>query len=195
MCAEDNMTVAYPSTPASYFHLLRRQAYARPRRPLIVFTPKSMLRLKAASSMPQDFTEGTFLPVMPDPASFDKAGVTRVLLASGKVVYDLEAAREKAGDTTTAIVRVEQLAPVPSAQVAAELAQYPNADVVWVQDEPRNQGAWPFMALNLPAGLAEHGETRALRVVSRKPSASPATGSSKRHAEQQAELIAAAFAR
>jgi 2-oxoglutarate dehydrogenase E1 component len=195
MCAEDNMTVAYPSTPASYFHLLRRQAYARPRRPLIVFTPKSMLRLKAASSMPQDFTEGTFLPVMPDSASLDKSGVTRVLLASGKVVYDLEAAREKAGDSTTAIVRVEQLAPVPSAQVAAELAQYPNADVVWVQDEPQNQGAWPFMALNLPAGLAEHGETRALRVVSRKPSASPATGSSKRHAEQQAELIAAAFAR
>jgi 2-oxoglutarate decarboxylase len=195
MCAEDNMTVAYPSTPASYFHLLRRQAYARPRRPLIVFTPKSMLRLKAASSMPTDFTEGTFRPVLPDRASFDSASVTRVLLASGKVVYDLEAAREKAGDTTTAIVRVEQLAPLPAKEIAAELAKYPNADVVWVQDEPNNQGAWPFIALNLPQALADLGESRLLRVVSRKASASPATGSSKRHAEQQAELIAGAFAR
>ncbi|GAA2159221.1 multifunctional oxoglutarate decarboxylase/oxoglutarate dehydrogenase thiamine pyrophosphate-binding subunit/dihydrolipoyllysine-residue succinyltransferase subunit [Pedococcus bigeumensis] len=195
MCAEDNMTVAYPSTPASYFHLLRRQAYARPRRPLIVFTPKSMLRLKAASSMPQDFTEGTFRPVLADRASFDNGGVTRVLLASGKVVYDLEAAREKAEDTTTAIVRVEQLAPLPAREIAAELAKYPGADVVWVQDEPANQGAWPFVAMNLPQALAELGETRALRVVSRKASASPATGSSKRHAEQQAELVAAAFAR
>jgi 2-oxoglutarate dehydrogenase E1 component len=193
--AEDNMTVAYPSTPASYFHLLRRQAYSRPRRPLIVFTPKSMLRLKAAASSPQDFTEGGFRPVLADSAQLDGAGVTRVLLASGKVVYDLEAAREKAGDTATAIVRVEQLAPLPTAEIAAQLAAYPNADVVWVQDEPRNQGAWPFMALNLPQALAEHGETRSLRVVSRKASASPATGSSRRHAEQQQELIAAAFAR
>ena len=195
MCAEDNMTVAYPSTPASYFHLLRRQAYARPRRPLIVFTPKSMLRLKAAASAVEDFTTGTFRPVLPDRAELDGGAVTRVLLASGKVVYDLEAAREKAGDTSTAIVRVEQLAPLPAQEIAAELATYPNADVVWVQDEPRNQGAWPFMALNLPQALAEHGENRVLKVVSRKASASPATGSSKRHAEQQAELIAGAFAR
>ncbi|WP_369818893.1 multifunctional oxoglutarate decarboxylase/oxoglutarate dehydrogenase thiamine pyrophosphate-binding subunit/dihydrolipoyllysine-residue succinyltransferase subunit [Phycicoccus sp. Soil748] len=195
MCAEDNMTVAYPSTPASYFHLLRRQAYARPRRPLIVFTPKSMLRLKAASSMPEDFTTGTFRPVLPERKQLDASAVTRVLLASGKVVYDLEAARDKADDGATAIVRVEQLAPLPAKEIAAELAKYPNADVVWVQDEPRNQGAWPFMALNLPQALADLGETRALQVVSRKASASPATGSSKRHAEQQAELIAAALAR
>ncbi|GAB3444486.1 multifunctional oxoglutarate decarboxylase/oxoglutarate dehydrogenase thiamine pyrophosphate-binding subunit/dihydrolipoyllysine-residue succinyltransferase subunit [Phycicoccus ginsengisoli] len=195
MFAEDNMTVAYPSTPASYFHLLRRQAYARPRRPLIVFTPKSMLRLKAAGSMPEDFTTGTFRPVLPDRMQLDASAVTRVLLASGKVVYDLEAARDKAGDSATAIVRVEQLAPIPAAEIAAELAKYPNADVVWVQDEPRNQGAWPFMALNLPQALAEQGETRQLTVVSRKASASPATGSSKRHAEQQAELVAQAFAR
>jgi 2-oxoglutarate dehydrogenase E1 component len=145
--------------------------------------------------MPQDFTEGTFRPVLADRASFDNAGVTRVLLASGKVVYDLEAAREKAGDTATAIVRVEQLAPLPAKEIAAELAKYPGADVVWVQDEPANQGAWPFVAMNLPQALAELGETRLLRIVSRKASASPATGSSKRHAEQQAELVAAAFAR
>ena len=195
MCAEDNMTVAYPSTPASYFHLLRRQAYARPRRPLIVFTPKSMLRLKAASSAPEDFTTGTFRPVLPDPANLDGNGVTRVLLASGKVFYDLEAAREKAGDQATAIVRVEQLAPLPAHDIAHELNKYPDAEVVWVQDEPQNQGAWPFMALNLPQALAEFGETRQLRVVSRRASASPATGSTKKHQAEQQELIGTAFGR
>lgn len=195
MCAEDNMTIAYPSTPASYFHLLRRQAYARPRRPLIVFTPKSMLRLKAASSMPEDFTTGTFQPVLSDRKQLDANSVTRVLLASGKVVYDLEAAREKAGDEATAIVRVEQLAPLPAHDIAAELRKYPNADVVWVQDEPQNQGAWPFMALNLPGQLLEFGEQRPLRVVSRRASASPATGSTKKHQAEQAELIEAAFRR
>lgn len=195
MCAEDNMTVAYPSTPASYFHLLRRQAYARPRRPLVVFTPKSMLRLKAAASAVEDFTTGTFRPVLPDPAQLDSYAVTRVLLASGKVVYDLEAAREKAGDQATAIVRVEQLAPLPAHDIAHELRKYPNADVFWVQDEPRNQGAWPFMALNLPQALVQFGETRTLQVVSRRPSASPATGSSKKHQSEQHELVEAAFRR
>ena len=195
LCAQDNMTVAYPSTPASHFHLLRRQAYARPRRPLIVFTPKSMLRLKAASSAPQDFTTGTFRPVIADPGALDAAAVTRVLLCSGKVVYDLEAERSTRADTQTAIVRVEQLYPVPGAEAAQAVAAYPGAELVWVQDEPRNQGAWPFMALNLPEALAEHGEHRPLRVVSRKPSASPATGSHKKHEVEQAELVAAAFDR
>jgi 2-oxoglutarate dehydrogenase E1 component len=189
------MTIAYPSTPASYFHLLRRQAYARPRRPLIVFTPKSMLRLKAAASAPEDFTSGTFRPVIADSQQLDGNAVTRVLLASGKVVYDLEAAREKAGDTQTAIVRVEQLAPLPAHDIAHELRKYPNADVVWVQDEPQNQGAWPFMALNLPGMLLEFGEQRPLRVVSRRASASPATGSTKKHQAEQQELVEAAFRR
>jgi len=195
LCAEDNMTVAYPSTPASYFHLLRRQAYARPRRPLIVFTPKSMLRLKAAASSVQDFTQGGFRPVLPDPARLDPAGVTRVILASGKVVYDLEAERTKREDTTTAIVRVERLAPVPGAEIAEALAVYPGAEVLWVQDEPRNQGAWPYMALNLPEAMEEFGETRPLRLVSRMASASPATGSHKKHEVEQENLVAAAFDR
>jgi multifunctional 2-oxoglutarate metabolism enzyme len=195
MCAEDNMTVAYPSTPASYFHLLRRQAYARPRRPLIVFTPKSMLRLKAAASGVEAFTSGGFRPVLPDPAQLDPGAVTRVLLASGKVVYDLEAERAKREDTSTAILRVEQLAPLPAAEIAAALRDYPGADIVWVQDEPANQGAWPFMAMNLPQALAAHAEGRTLRVVSRPASASPATGSSKKHAAQQAALVAQAFDR
>jgi len=195
LCAEDNMKVAYPSTPASYFHLLRRQAYRRPRRPLIVFTPKSMLRLKAASSAVADFTSGSFQKVLPDPAALAAEAVTRVLLASGKVIYDLEAERTKRSDTTTAILRVEQLAPVATDEILAAIKAYPGAEIMWVQDEPANQGAWPFMAMNLPQALASRGETRVLQVASREASASPATGSSKKHALQQAELIATAFDR
>jgi 2-oxoglutarate decarboxylase len=195
LCAEDNMTVAYPSTPASYFHLLRRQAYARPRRPLIVFTPKSMLRLKAAASAPEDFTHGGFRPVLPDREGATSGSVTRVLIAAGKVVHDLEAEREKRGDQSTAIVRLEQYYPMPAADLASTLKGYPDAEIVIVQDEPQNQGAWPFLALNLPDALAEMGETRPLRVVCRKASASPSTGSSKKHQLEQADLIARAFDR
>ncbi|MFW5472143.1 multifunctional oxoglutarate decarboxylase/oxoglutarate dehydrogenase thiamine pyrophosphate-binding subunit/dihydrolipoyllysine-residue succinyltransferase subunit [Knoellia sp. CPCC 206450] len=195
MCAEDNMTVAYPSTPASYFHLLRRQAYARPRRPLIVFTPKSMLRLKAASSMPDDFTNGTFRPVLPDREGATSGNVDRVLLAAGKAVHELEAERTKRGDTRTAILRLEQYYPLPTQELATELEKYPEAELVVVQDEPQNQGAWPFLALNLPTALADLGVQRPLRVLSRKASASPATGSTKKHQAEQAELVAAAFTR
>ncbi len=193
--AEDNLTVAYPSTPASHFHLLRRQAYARPRRPLVVFTPKSMLRLKAASSMPEDFLQGGFRPVLPDTAQLSGEAVDRVLLCSGKVVWELEAERAKRKDERTAILRVEQLAPIPAEELAAALRGYPHAELVWVQDEPFNQGAWPFVALNAPQLLAAAGETRPLRVVSRRSSASPATGSHKRHEVEEHDLLSAAFAR
>jgi 2-oxoglutarate dehydrogenase E1 component len=195
LCAEDNMTVAYPSTPASYFHLLRRQAYARPRRPLIVFTPKSMLRLKAAASAPSDFTHGGFRPVLPDREGATSGTVSRVLIAAGKCVYELEAERAKREDQQTAIIRLEQYYPLPAADIAAELAKYPEAEVVVVQDEPANQGGWPFLAMNLPSALAALGEHRPLKVVSRKASASPSTGSSKKHAVEQAELMARAFDR
>jgi 2-oxoglutarate dehydrogenase E1 component len=194
LCAENNMTVAYPSTAASYFHLLRRQAYARPRTPLIVFTPKSMLRSKAASSDVEAFTQGGFRPVLPDHEGVTK-DVTRVLFASGKVVHELDAEREKRGDTSTAIVRVEQLYPIPEEEIRDVVAGYPNAELVWVQDEPRNQGAWPLMAQWLHEDLCEMGETRPWRVVARKASASPATGSSKKHALEQAELMDRAFNR
>ncbi len=195
MCAEDNMTVAFPTTPASYFHLLRRQAYSRPRRPLIVFTPKSMLRLKAATSSVADFTDSTFQPVLADRADLDPTAVTRVILATGKVAWDLEAERARREDGTTAILHVEQLHPVPGAEVAEQLSRYPDAEVVWVQEEPKNQGAWPFMALNLPEALALHGQNRPLRVVARKASASPATGSHHAHDVEQKALVAAAFDR
>ncbi|MGW5241446.1 multifunctional oxoglutarate decarboxylase/oxoglutarate dehydrogenase thiamine pyrophosphate-binding subunit/dihydrolipoyllysine-residue succinyltransferase subunit [Monashia sp. NPDC004114] len=194
LCAENNMTVAYPSTAASYFHLLRRQAIQRPRTPLIVFTPKSMLRSKAAASDVEAFTQGGFRPVLPDHEGVT-TNVDRVILASGKVVHELDAEREKRGDTSTAIIRVEQLYPIPEQEIRDAVAKYPGAELVWVQDEPRNQGAWPLMAQWLHEDLCEMGETRPWRVLARKASASPATGSSKKHAAEQAELMERAFTR
>jgi 2-oxoglutarate dehydrogenase E1 component len=192
--AEDNMTVAHPSTPASYFHLLRWHAYHEPRRPLVVFTPKSMLRLKAAASAVEDFTSGRFRPVIPETeGGIDPAGVRRVLLCGGKVYYDLLAARAKragTGGEQVAIVRFEQLAPLSADDVTAALAPYGDAQLVWVQEEPANQGAWPFMALNLPALLGG----RSLSCVSRAASASPASGSHKVHDQEQADLVDQAFA-
>ena len=191
LCAENNMTVAQPSTPASHFHLLRRQAYSSPRRPLVVFTPKSMLRLKAASSSVEDFTSGTFRPVIDDEQGLDKNLVTRVLFCSGKVYWDLLAEAQKTGDKTTAIVRVEQLYPTPVDEIKATYAQYPNAELYWVQDEPANQGPWTYIGLFLPRYM--NGQVA--KLVSRPASASPATGSAKRHAAEQADLVARAFAR
>ncbi|MDP9239696.1 MAG: multifunctional oxoglutarate decarboxylase/oxoglutarate dehydrogenase thiamine pyrophosphate-binding subunit/dihydrolipoyllysine-residue succinyltransferase subunit, partial [Actinomycetota bacterium] len=197
LCAEDNMTVANCTTPANYFHLLRRQALSTDvRRPLVVFTPKSLLRHKAAVSAVQDFTEGRFAPVLGDPLhgdpSFDPAGVQRVLLCSGKLFYDLAKAREKRGAGDVAIVRIEQLYPLPGREVAAQLAAYPNATAhIWVQEEPANEGAWQFMALNLPEHLPSGVS---LRRVSRPASASPAAGAHRVHEAEQAALIDAAFA-
>ncbi|MDQ4502016.1 multifunctional oxoglutarate decarboxylase/oxoglutarate dehydrogenase thiamine pyrophosphate-binding subunit/dihydrolipoyllysine-residue succinyltransferase subunit [Sinomonas sp. ASV322] len=188
MCAEDNMIVAHPSTPASHFHLLRRQAYSRPRKPLIVFTPKQLLRLKAAASPVEEFTTGTFRPVIPEHENLDANGVQRVLLVSGRLYYDLLAQRTKAKDTTTAIVRLEQLYPLPEAEIAAELAKYPNAEVVWAQDEPANQGAWSFLALNLAPTLG-----RPLTLVSRPASAATSAGSMKRHTAEETTLLEECF--
>ncbi|RXR26676.1 multifunctional oxoglutarate decarboxylase/oxoglutarate dehydrogenase thiamine pyrophosphate-binding subunit/dihydrolipoyllysine-residue succinyltransferase subunit [Oerskovia turbata] len=188
LCAENNLTVAQPSTPASYFHLLRQQAYARPRRPLVVFTPKQLLRLKAAASGVEDFTTGTFQPVIGDTTT-NPANVDRVLLCTGRVYYDLVAERAKRGDDKTAIVRLEQLYPLDVDGIRGELAKYQGAEVVWVQDEPENQGAWSFVHVNLPEDLPR------VRVVSRPASASTAAGTAKKHQAQQAVLIEQAFAR
>ena len=189
LCAENNMTVAQPSTPASHFHLLRRQAYSNPKRPLIVFTPKSMLRLKAASSSVEDFTNGTFQPVIKDEQNLDKNAVRRVLFCSGKVYWDLLAEAQKRGDDTTAIVRVEQLYPTPVDEIKAAYAEYPNAELVWVQDEPANQGPWTYIGLFLPRYM----DGKVAKLVSRPASASPATGSAKSHAVEQADLVQRAF--
>jgi multifunctional 2-oxoglutarate metabolism enzyme len=192
LCAEDNMTVAVPSTPASYFHLLRRQALGPAHRPLIVFTPKSMLRLKAATSSPEDFTEGRFSPVIDDPGLKDRKSVRRVALCSGKVYYDLAKSRDKREVDDVALVRVEQIYPLPGEEIADILASYPEAtDVVWVQEEPANMGAWTRMALDLPDHL---GEQHTLRRISRRASASPAAGSASVHEAEQAALLDAVFA-
>ncbi|SNR91520.1 2-oxoglutarate dehydrogenase E1 component [Geodermatophilus saharensis] len=195
LSAENNMTVANCSTPGNYFHLLRRQALSDVHRPLVVFTPKSLLRAKAAVSPVADFTDEGFRPVLGDPGvggePLDDAAVRRVLLCSGKVAYDLMAQREAEGRADTAVLRVEQLYPLPGEQIRRAVDRYPNAqDLVWVQEEPANMGAWSFMALNLP----EHLGGRTLRRVSRRASASPAVGSAKVHEVEQKELIAQAFA-
>ncbi len=190
MCAEDNIRVAQPSTPANYFHLLRRQALSPKKKPLVVFTPKSLLRHKLCVSTVADFTTGTFQTVIPD--TVDAAQVTRVLLCSGKIYYDLVQARAERGLTDTAIVRVEQFHPLPVEEINAALATYPNAkDFAWVQDEPANQGAWSFIALN----LLEHLNGVSLRRISRPAAAAPAVGSAKLHDAEQAALIEAALPR
>lgn len=190
MCAEDNMVVANPSTGANHFHLLRRQAYARPRKPLIIFTPKQLLRLKAAACSVEDFTQRGFQEIIPDTAGLNAAKVDRVVLVSGRLYYDLEAARRKAADEKTAIVRVEQLYPLPAKAIADELAKYPNAEVLWAQDEPANQGPWPFIGLNLAPEL-----DREIRLVSRTASAATSTGSHKRHDIEQSQLLQQTFGR
>jgi 2-oxoglutarate dehydrogenase E1 component len=190
LCAENNMTVARPSTPASHFHLLRRQAYMRPRRPLIVFTPKAMLRLRGATSEIADFTQGRFEPVLDDNRVSNKSAVKRVIVTAGKIYYDIIAELDKREEQSIAVIRMEQFYPLPISEINAAFEQYPNADIVWTQDEPENQGAWPFICLE----LAKHLKGRTIKVASRPASASPATGSSKRSAQEQVDLIEKALA-
>ncbi|MBE7192110.1 MAG: multifunctional oxoglutarate decarboxylase/oxoglutarate dehydrogenase thiamine pyrophosphate-binding subunit/dihydrolipoyllysine-residue succinyltransferase subunit, partial [Gordonia polyisoprenivorans] len=199
LCAEGSMTVALPSTPASYFHLLRRHVLDGISRPLIVFTPKSMLRNKAAVSPVEDFTEDKFRSVIDDPhfaakgSDADRDKVKRVLLVSGKLYYELAARREKDERDDIAIVRVEQLYPVPHRRLRDTLERYPNAeDFAWVQEEPANQGPWPFLGLWLPELLPDL--LKGLRRLSRRPMSAPSSGSSKVHAVEQAEIIDGAFA-
>jgi len=183
LAAEDNMIISRPSTPASYFHLLRRQAYARPRKPLVVFTPKAMLRLRGATSEVNDFTHGRFEPVIDDPAIADAAGITTVLLVAGKIYYDLQSEISKREIHNIAVVRLEQYYPFPAVDLQQIASKYDGANFVWVQDEPENQGAWPFVMMEAAAsGLPP------LTVVSRARSASPATGSSKR-SQGEAQII------
>ena len=192
MAAEDAFTVAQPSTPASYFHLLRRHSLSDQHRPLIVFTPKSMLKRKDAASQPEDFTEGGFRPVIGDD-SVDPEKVTHLVLCSGRVTWDLFKEREKQqGDKpTTAIARIEQLYPRPEREIKAELAKYPNlTDVRWVQDEPANMGPWPHYELNL-----WHELDLEVTRISRPESSSPSVGQASRHQEENKSLMRGAFER
>ena len=195
LCAEGSMTIALPSSPSNYFHLLRRHATDGVRRPLVVFTPKSMLRNKAAVSPVEEFTSGGYRPVLDDPifSDGDRAGrVSRVLMCAGKIYYELVAAREKAGRTDeVAIVRMEQLYPIAHEEIRSVLGRYPSdVEVRWVQEEPANQGAWPFLGLMLPERVPELAGR--LRRVSRRRMAAPAAGVAKVHEVEQKALIAEA---
>jgi 2-oxoglutarate dehydrogenase E1 component len=189
LSAENNMTVAQPSSPASHFHLLRRQAYTNPKRPLIIFSPKSMLRLKAAVSSVEDFTQGEFKPLIDDPKVNDPSKIHRALFCSGKVYWDLLAEKEKNNRDDVAIIRLEQLYPTPVDEIKEMASKYSAAEAVWVQDEPANQGPWTYMGLFLPRYMGG----KIMRLVSRPASASPATGSAKTHQAEQKDLIRRAF--
>ena len=189
LAAEDNLQICQPSTAAQYFHMLRRQARRTWRKPLIVFTPKSMLRHPDASSNIEDFTRPRFLPLVPDR---EVQNARRILIASGKVGHELRAERRRRKDTSTAIFFLDQLYPLPRTEISAAIAEHPNArEIVWVQEEPANMGALFFVLPRLER-LAQAKGLQA-RSVKRSASASPATGSAKAHELEQKTLLALAF--
>ena len=202
LCAEDNMQVCNLTTPAQYFHALRRQMHRPFRKPLVIMSPKSLLRHKLAVSTSAELTSGTFQPVLDDVAvagapeagvRVDPQHVTRLLLCSGKVYYALLDGRRDRGVDTTAIIRVEQLYPFPQREIEAIIAAYPNVQqVYWVQEEPWNMGAWHFMYHRLRRILPP---SHALNYVGRPEAASPATGSYKMHQAEEADIVNRAFAR
>ncbi|TMS57431.1 2-oxoglutarate dehydrogenase E1 component [Imbroritus primus] len=193
LSADNNMQVVQPTTPAQIFHLLRRQMIRMFRKPLIIFTPKSLLRNKDATSQLSELAKGHFETVIGEQEDINAAKVKRVIACSGKVYYDLVNARRERGDNDVAIIRVEQLYPFPHKAAAAELKKYPNAtEIVWCQDEPQNQGAWFFVQHYLMENMTEGQK---LGYAGRAASASPAVGYYAKHAEQQKQLLDAAFSK
>jgi 2-oxoglutarate dehydrogenase E1 component len=189
LAAEDNIQICQPSTAAQYFHLLRRQAVRPWRKPLIVFTPKSMLRHPEASSSMEEFTHPRFLPVVPDR---EVQGASRILIASGKVGHELKAERRRRKDANTAIFFLDQLYPLPRNEINAAIAEHPKArEVVWVQEEPANMGALFYILPRLERLAGARGLQ--VRSVKRSASASPATGSAKAHELEQRTLLTLAF--
>ncbi|MCA1815099.1 MAG: multifunctional oxoglutarate decarboxylase/oxoglutarate dehydrogenase thiamine pyrophosphate-binding subunit/dihydrolipoyllysine-residue succinyltransferase subunit, partial [Acidobacteria bacterium] len=187
LCAENNMQVCYPTSPAQYFHLLRRQVKQETARPLVVMTPKSLLRLPAATSALAELTSGGFQPVIDDHEIKDRDAVTRVVLCAGKVYYDLNAARLKTDDRRVAVVRLEQFYPFPERALREIFASYPNARrLVWAQEEPRNMGGWTFAEPRLMNLLPKCERPS---YVGRAASASPATGSYAVHEMEQRQLV------
>ncbi|MEO8215539.1 MAG: multifunctional oxoglutarate decarboxylase/oxoglutarate dehydrogenase thiamine pyrophosphate-binding subunit/dihydrolipoyllysine-residue succinyltransferase subunit [Acidobacteriota bacterium] len=192
LSAEGNMFVVNATTPAQYFHVLRRQMQTNPRKPLVIMTPKSLLRHPRAVSSVQELLEGRFEPVLDDPrfgadAETDRGAVSRILITSGKIFYELDSARTERNAGHVAVLRLEQFYPWPDALLRGVLARYANAtEVVWVQEEPRNMGGWDFIDERL-IGALRQGQT--LKYVGRPFSASPATGSHHRHEEQQKAIV------
>ena len=197
LAAENNLQICNATTPAQYFHLLRRQMYGGHdrrgvRKPLVIFTPKSLLRHPRCTSALHDLTRGFFEPVLSDPGAVQPDRVVKVLFCSGKIFYELLAEREKRGAWDTAIVRLEQLYPWPEQEVEAALWRYPStAEIVWVQEEPRNQGAYLFVRDRLEPLLAQ--SRRVLRYAGRPEAAATSAGSAKRHAQEQAAVLEDAF--
>ncbi|MFJ1258635.1 2-oxoglutarate dehydrogenase E1 component [Cupriavidus sp. CuC1] len=193
LCADHNMQVCQPTTPAQIFHLLRRQMIRLFRKPLVIMTPKSLLRNKDAVSPLSDLAKGHFETVIPDHEELNASKVKRVIMCSGKVYYDLVNTRKERGAADTAVIRMEQLYPFPHKAVAAELKKYPNAnEIVWCQDEPQNQGAWFFVQHFIMENMAEGQK---LGYAGRPASASPAVGYYAKHNEQQKALLDAAFSK
>jgi 2-oxoglutarate dehydrogenase E1 component len=191
LCAEDNMIVCNPTTPAQLFHLLRRQSKQHKKRPLVIMTPKSLLRLPEAKSYKRDFIDQTFMEIIDD-VSADKLKTERILLTSGKVYYDLSKYRDAKKISNTAIVRLEQYYPYNALDMRNVLQEYKNAkEVVWVQEEPANMGAWGFLSLRLKDSL-RNGQR--LYRLTKEESSSPAPGSLSVHIETQEALIADSFA-
>jgi 2-oxoglutarate dehydrogenase E1 component len=191
LCAGGNIQVANCTTSAQYFHLLRRQILQPASKPLIVMSPKSLLRVAEAASGIDEFTSGGFHAVLADQTVTAADGVNRVLLCSGKIYYDLDAERRKNGNLGEAILRLEQLYPFPKKELAVQLALYPNAtEVCWVQEEPRNMGAWLFVEPRL-LGMLGTGQT--LRYAGREASSSTATGSHTIHQMEQRDIVRKAF--
>jgi 2-oxoglutarate dehydrogenase E1 component len=192
LCAEDNLVIANCTTPAQYFHLLRRQQLSDYRVPLVVFTPKSLLRAPEATSLPREFTRGRFRPVLDDAEIVDPGKVRRVILSTGKVHYDLRTARAERGlEDAVALVRVEQVYPWPEEGVGGVLARYPRArEVFWTQEEPANMGAWTFVRERIQDAL---GPEAKLGYAGRSASASTAVGSRRLHLREQNALLDAAF--
>lgn len=191
LCAANNICVCYPTTPAQYFHLLRRQVRKGFERPLIVMTPKSLLRLPAASSSLDQLTDGGFEPLIEDREIADANSVTRIVWCSGKVFYDLADSRKKSGEDRVALIRAEQFYPFPLTAVNDTIAKYPNAkDLVWCQEEPKNMGGWTFMEAKFE-DLVPGGDR--LRYIGRAESPSPATGNYAVHVREQERLVAEAL--
>jgi len=187
LCAANNLCVCYPSTPAQYFHLLRRQVQAGFERPLIVMTPKSLLRLPAAGSSLAQLTSGGFAALIDDADVTDSNKVERMVLCSGKVFYDLAEARKKAPADNVAIIRVEQFYPFPLKAIKETIGKYPHAkELVWCQEEPKNMGGWTFMESRLENLLPRCDRAR---YVGRAESPSPATGNYAVHVREQDRLI------
>jgi 2-oxoglutarate dehydrogenase E1 component len=190
LCAEHNLRVAYPTTPGQYFHILRRQALLTERRPLVLMQPKSLLRLPEAASHLAELSSGSFHPVLDDPSNMvipDQ--VRRLVFCAGKIYYDLAHAEHS---PQIAIVRVEELYPWPHEAISAVLERYPGVEeVVWAQEEPKNAGAWTFVAPRLRAAV---GNTVPIRYVGRPERASPAEGYASAHSEQQAAIVAEVMA-